>query len=203
MNQRKTPRSFSKRRRALVLSSTTLPQDPSSTQDTGDGFIQKNTGSFLKKPALLRSGIFVISIGCLLLILVLFHIPSKFWEQKSDVRWYVLSGVEVVNNQIGSKTSMVSPEIGEALTQLALGMDPSFFAQFPVNKMISVRDYPNGEAFRAKLFVIKEYKEIAINLWDFKVVPNTRLRNGFIIVIITLGMGLLLIMLARKKPKRG
>lgn len=194
MNTQKKPATFANKRKTLVNSPSPLSASPSAPQN--------KTVAYQKKPALMWLGYLLISVGCILFISVLFRIPSGYWNQSFKVRWYVVSGAEVVNNQILPTTSLIPPDKGDALTQIALEMDPSFFAQSPSNKKIFVDNYPGVLDFRAKLYVIDEYKEIAVNLWHFEVIPNSRPRNGYIAAILSAIFGTILIILSRRKPYR-
>ena len=167
---------------------------------TSDENLQKRTIIYQRKPAFLFLGFLLIIFGCILYGSISIQFPPDFWDHKFEIRWFVLSGVETVNNDIRFKTTRIQSEIGDVLTKLALDTDHSFFEQIPANEIISIRDYPEGENFRAKLFALNEYRDLAINLWNFEVVPNSRLRNGYFAAISSVVIGLILIQLSGRKP---
>jgi hypothetical protein len=112
-----------------------------------------------------------------LIILLIASVIVSGCGQSSEVRWYKIDGVELVNERIQFKFSLPQPEKGdptnEELTQLALDWDSSFFAGVNINEFTYLRDIPGGEDFRAYLFGLGQgYENFAINLVAFEVIGS-------------------------------
>jgi hypothetical protein len=69
----------------------------------------------------------------------------------SNVTWYRVDGMQTVEGKTTLSFKPFSegqqgPTMDE-LTQLALKVNPSFFAEAPVGEMVMLKDWPGGEAF--------------------------------------------------------
>ena len=108
----------------------------------------------------------------LFVIIIIMSIIMSGCGQTSKVEWYKMDGVEWVNDKAQLKISPFQPEKGEPssteLTQLALDMDPSFFAEVTLNEITYLADLPGGEGFKGYLYR-QGYKNLSALLTAVKV----------------------------------
>lgn len=158
-------------------------------------------------------GLLLIFAGFLLFVSAFFHYPSNFWNQGAgEVRWYKIDGVEVINNEILSKYSLIQPEEGdpthEELTQLAIDWDPSFFTGSPINERINLGVLPGSKGYEFRIYLARKlYEKVDMGFYSrlaaYEVIPSPRPRNGFIVAIASVVFGLILIVRGREKALKG
>ena len=166
----------------------------------------KNTGNLTA----MLLGLLLFFAGFLLFVSAFFHYPSNFWNQGAgDVRWYKIDGVEVINNEVLFKHSLVQPEKGdptnEELTQLAIDWDPSFFTGDPINERINLDVLPGSKGADFRIYLVGKLNEkvdmsFYSSLAAYEVIPSPRPRNGFIVAITSVVFALILIVRGREKP---
>ena len=149
-------------------------------------------------------GYLLITVGVLLFLLVILDIPSDYWSpDTAQIKWYMIDGVELVDEKIQFTYSEPGQATSEELTELALQQDPSFFTGLPVNQMVSLTDttnFPKGIQFANYLFI--NDKADLVSVLQLKAIPDpARSPYGYLIAVASVVLGVLFVIISRRKAQ--
>lgn len=90
----------------------------------------------------------------------------------SEVKWYVMDGLEIVEGEVQFQLSEVTETslgiTSEELTELALAFDPSFFSGVTPGERITLGTSVGSSSFTSYLYA-NGYTEVAKNLVAFEI----------------------------------
>ena len=177
-----------------------------------DSASTKPGGNTEGKSVIGQLGLVMLVVGFLLLVPVIFHFPSQYWDQGvGEVRWYKMDGVEVVNNEVQIRLSPVQPEKGdpssEELTQHAIDFDPAFFNGSPINERVNLGVLPGSKGYDLRIYLAGKLREkvdmsFFSSLSAYEVLASPRTRNGYVIAGAIVLLGLILFISGRMKAKK-